>query len=925
MADNQVIINPITNVVEVTQPVTTIIEVQTPGPQGQTGPPGSSQPFVSGSGGYITTSSLYVTGSITATQGFTGSLEGTSSWAVSASYAIIAVTASYFSGSISNAVTAVSASYAATASTVTGVVPNALSSSYAVSASFAENVGNTGYLVTTSSFNSYTQSINLFTASYSTGSFTGSFTGSLLGTSSYAIQGLSASYAATASSADQFNVRVALTASGLRYPTADNGEFSFIQTDGAGNLSLQYVNTIYETIISGESTQISKGTPLYVSGSQGASSIVYRADAGNPAKMPVTYIAGDNIAPNTTARGIVLGLITGVNTTGYPEGTEIYVAVGGGWTAIRPTGSAIIQVLGIVTKEGNGGQGLVLNPGPSNLPNLPPGYVWIGNSGSYPTPTPTSSIQNVVSSSYSLTASFALNAETTINTSSFVTTSSFNAFTQSINSFTSSYNTGSFSGSFTGSLLGTSSWAVSSSQALTASFYGGSVTSASYASSSTSASYALTSSLPLQGVVTASATNTTITFTKGDGSTFNVTVSQSGSVATASYALTAESASYAGTASLAPNYTLLTTFNNFTSSYNTGSFTGSFTGSLLGTSSWAVSSSQATSASFALTASYALNAGTTVDTGSFVTTSSFNSFTSSINSFTASYNTGSFTGSFTGSVLGTSSWAVSASQALTASFYGGSVTSASYASSSTSASYAATASLAPNYTTITTFNNFTSSYNTGSFTGSFTGSLLGTSSWAVSSSQAISSSYALTASFALNAGTTSFGTAITLNRDFTQKGVTNSTTKTALYSFALPTDLVAGDTLILHIGGQMLQNTSTNRDLTLAVELGATSVISGTITHASNTQARNFQLQLVIAIVATNSQKMVCTAWSSTIANGTFQTINNANPMSVSGYNTSSEDLTSAKTLQIAVTLSTASTSYYIYSEHATLIKYPKP
>jgi len=172
---------------------------------------------------------------------------------------------------------------------------------------------------------------------------------------------------------------------------------------------------------------------------------------------------------------------------------------------------------------------------------------------------------------------------------------------------------------------------------------------------------------------------------------------------------------------------------------------------------------------------------------------------------------------------------------------------------------------------------------------------------------------------------TGTGTAITLNRDFTQKGVTNSTTKTALYSYTLPTDLVAGDTLVLHIGGQMLQNTSANRDLTLAVELGATSVISGTITHGSNAQTRNFQLQLVIAIVATNSQKMVCTAWSSTIANGTFQTINNANPMSVSGYNTSSEDLTSAKTLQIAVTLSTASTSYYIYSEHATLIKYPKP
>ena len=58
--------------------------------------------------------------------------------------------------------------------------------------------------------------------------------------------------------------------------------------------------------------------------------------------------------------------------------------------------------------------------------------------------------------------------------------------------------------------------------------------------------------------------------------------------------------------------------------------------------------------------------GSNTNTGSFVTTSSFNNFTSS-------YTTGSFTGSFigthTGSLLGTSSWAVSASYAQTASFY----------------------------------------------------------------------------------------------------------------------------------------------------------------------------------------------------------------------------------------------------------------
>jgi hypothetical protein len=201
------------------------------------------------------------------------------------------------------------------------------------------------------------------------------------------------------------SVSSSFTASGLNYPAADNGEESFMQTDGSGNLSLQYVKTIYEEIVNGESTQLVKGTPVYVSGSQGAAAIVYRADPLNPLKMPAIYVAADTLAASEAGRGIALGLIKGVNTTGYPEGSEIYLAAGGGFTSTRPTGSAIVQVLGYVTKEGAGGQGVILNPGPANLPNLPSGSVWVGNSSSVPVSVLTSSL-SVNSASFALTASY---------------------------------------------------------------------------------------------------------------------------------------------------------------------------------------------------------------------------------------------------------------------------------------------------------------------------------------------------------------------------------------------------------------------------------------------------------------------------------------------------------------------------------------
>jgi len=340
----------------------------------------------------------------------------------------------------------------------------------------------------------------------------------------------------------------------------------------------------------------------------------------------------------------------------------------------------------------------------------------------------------------------------------------------------------SVSSSFTGSLIGTASYAT---QALSSSFATQALSSsfASTSSIATSSSFASTASFaPAYTLLT--------TFNSFTGSvrSGSFTGSFTGSIlGTASYASQALSSSFASTASLAPNYTLLTTFNSFTGSVRTGSFTGSFTGSVLGTASYA---SQALSSSFASTASFA---------PSYTLLTTFNSFTSS-------YNTGSFTGSFTGSILGTSSFttqALSSSFASTASFapaytllttfntftgsfrtgsFTGSFTgsvlgTASYANQALSSSFASTASFAPDYTTLATFNTFTGSFRTGSFTGSFTGSLLGTASYATqalsssyaatasvllgsvvsasyaaTASIATSSSYALTASFALNAG-----------------------------------------------------------------------------------------------------------------------------------------------------------------------------
>ena len=313
-----------------------------------------------------------------------------SSTTTSASYstsASVAVSASYtYSASV-----AVSSSYARSASVAVSA-SYALSSSYAYSASVAVSAS---YVLSASYAASSSVAVS---ASYARSA-------SVAVSSSYVT---TASYALTASSADIFVVRTALTASGLNYPTIGGLANQVIETDGNGNLSFDDVHTMLEDVYSGEA--ITKGDPLYISGSQGAKPIVYKADAAIASKMPVTYIALETVGANTNTRGIILGLIEGINLTGYAAGTEVYIAAGGGWTSTRPTGSAIIQILGYVTKEGSGGKGLVLNPGPANLPNLQTGYVWVGNNSWTPTSTPTSSIKNVISSSYAASSSVAVSA-----------------------------------------------------------------------------------------------------------------------------------------------------------------------------------------------------------------------------------------------------------------------------------------------------------------------------------------------------------------------------------------------------------------------------------------------------------------------------------------------------------------------------------
>jgi hypothetical protein len=214
---------------------------------------------------------------------------------------------------------------------------------------------------------------------------------------------------------NSLNVSTSFTASGLIYPTTDGTTGQVLITDGDGNLSFSPVENTTIIIKNVSGATIQKGTPCYITGSGTSGNLagVWPADAGNPLRMPAGVIAGETLTAGAEGVGLINGFIGNVNTSAFSSGQSIYVAVGGGYTNVKPTGSSVlIQKLGNVEKSSaSNGSGVINGPAYYNeVPNIQQGFTWVGNSDGVAVAVATSSIQNVISASFSTTSSYALNA-----------------------------------------------------------------------------------------------------------------------------------------------------------------------------------------------------------------------------------------------------------------------------------------------------------------------------------------------------------------------------------------------------------------------------------------------------------------------------------------------------------------------------------
>ena len=152
----------------------------------------------------------------------------------------------------------------------------------------------------------------------------------------------------------------------------------------SAGISVGNATQLQFTALNSTGSTITKGSAVYVSGHTTETQVA-PADNSASASMPAFGIVSDDILNGATGTVIISGEVSGINTASFSIGDELYVGTAGALTATKPTGTALIQKIAKVTKAAASGELLVIGAGRTNdLPNLPDGNIWIGDSSGVP-------------------------------------------------------------------------------------------------------------------------------------------------------------------------------------------------------------------------------------------------------------------------------------------------------------------------------------------------------------------------------------------------------------------------------------------------------------------------------------------------------------------------------------------------------------
>ena len=182
--------------------------------------------------------------------------------------------------------------------------------------------------------------------------------------------------------------------SGQGVPTGGvEGQALFKSSATDYDTAWDYVESTYLQVENAETTAIAAGTVVYAFGVSGANITVKKADASASSTMPAIGVVLEEISSGASGEIITSGLfnktISGLSSISV--GDTVYVSeTAGSVTTTKPTGTALIQNIGIVLKtNGSNIQKMKVSAidRVNDIPNIPNGQAWIGNASGVATPT----------------------------------------------------------------------------------------------------------------------------------------------------------------------------------------------------------------------------------------------------------------------------------------------------------------------------------------------------------------------------------------------------------------------------------------------------------------------------------------------------------------------------------------------------------
>jgi hypothetical protein len=128
---------------------------------------------------------------------------------------------------------------------------------------------------------------------------------------------------------------------------------AFVHSAVAG-ATVSSATAVLATVRNETGSTLTAGTVVYISGAAGNKALVSKSQANVEATSAGTYgLIQNDINNNNNGTAVIAGIITGLNTDAYPDGTKLYLSptTAGEWTSTKPSAPDHLVYIGVVTRQ----------------------------------------------------------------------------------------------------------------------------------------------------------------------------------------------------------------------------------------------------------------------------------------------------------------------------------------------------------------------------------------------------------------------------------------------------------------------------------------------------------------------------------------------------------------------------------------------